>query len=226
MNKTVSYYNFNHSNVYAVFLDAIKAFDHVQYCKLFNELVNHNISPLLLRLLLNMYTKQKLQVRWGNAMSQQHTLCNGVKWGGVLSPILFVVYINGLWGRLKESGIGCYMGNSYVGSMGYADDIKLLCPSLYGMQQMVDMCIDYADEYNIKFNGSKSRMILFKIRQCKDSQRTLIIDGVTIHCSESVSNLGYNVSTNDKDSIAKSAKASFWRSFNLFRSDIGHIYSL
>ncbi len=67
--------------MYAVFLDASKAFDHVQYCKLFNELVNRNISPLVLRLLLNMYTKQKLQLRWGNAMSQQFTVCNGGKAG-------------------------------------------------------------------------------------------------------------------------------------------------
>ncbi len=118
LNETVSYYNFNHTNVYAVFIDASKAFDCVQYCKLFNELVNHNISPLALRTLLNMYTKQKLQVRWGNAMSQQFTVCNRVKQGWVLSPILFAVYIDGLLGRLKERGIGCYMGNSYVGGYG------------------------------------------------------------------------------------------------------------
>ncbi len=139
--------------------------------------------------------------------------------------MLFAVYIDGLLDRLKESGIGCNMGNSYVGYMVYADNIKLLCPSLNGMQQMVDMCVDYADEYNINVNGSKSHMLLFKGRQCKDSQRTLIIDEVTIHCSESVSNLGHNVSTNDKDSIAKSAKTSFWRRFNPFRCDLGHIYS-
>ncbi len=42
--------------MYAVFLDASKAFDRVQYYKLFNELVNRNISPLVLRLLLDMYT--------------------------------------------------------------------------------------------------------------------------------------------------------------------------
>ncbi len=113
-----------------------------------------------------------------------------------------------------------------LGDMGYTDDIKLLCPSLNGMQQMVDMCVDNADEYNIKFNGSRSCMLLFKCRQCKNSQRAVIIDGVTIHCSESVSELEYNVSTNDKDSIAKSAKASVWKNFNLFRSDLGHIYSL
>ncbi len=197
LNETVNYYNFKHTNMYAVFLDASKAFEHVQYCKLFDELVNHNISPLILRLLLNMYTKQQLQVRWRNAMSQQFTVCNTIKQGEVISPIFFAVYIYGLLGRLKESGIGCYMGNSYVGGMGYADDINLLCPSQNGMQQMVDMCVDYADEYNIKFKGSKSCILLFKGRQCKNSQRTLSIDEVTIHCSESVSDLGYNVSISD-----------------------------
>ncbi len=98
-----------------------------------------------------------------------------------------------------------------------------LCPWMVCNKWLI--CIDYADEYNIKFNGSKSRKLLFKGRQCKDSQITLITDRVTIHCSESVSDLGHNVSTKDKDSIVKSSKASFWRSFNLFRSDLGHIYS-
>ncbi len=79
------------------------------------------------------------------------------------SPILFAVYIDGLLGRLKESGIGCYMGNNYVGVMGYADDIKLRCPSLNGMQQMVDKCVDYTDEYNIKFNGSKAACFYLKV---------------------------------------------------------------
>ena len=133
MNETISYYNFNHTNVYAVFLDASKAFDHVQYCKLFNELFKRNMSPFVLRLLLNMYTNQNLLVRWGNSVSNQFTVCNGVKQGGVLSPILFAMYIDGLLVRLKESGIGCCMGNSYVGGMGYADDVKLLCPALSGI---------------------------------------------------------------------------------------------
>ncbi len=168
MNETVSYYNFNRTNVYAVILDASKAFDHVQYCKLFNELVNRNISPLVLRLLLNMYTQQKLQVRWGNTMSQKFTVCNGVKQGMVLSPIIFAVYIDGLFGRLKESGIRCHMGNSYVGGMGYAEGIKFLCPSLKCMQK-IDMCVDYDDGYNI--NSIAVRAACFY----------LTVDNVRIH---------------------------------------------
>ncbi len=41
-------------------LDASKAFDRVKYCKLFNEFLNHNVSPLILRLLSVFYTNQTL----------------------------------------------------------------------------------------------------------------------------------------------------------------------
>ena len=37
-------------------LDASKAFDKVNYCKLFDELLKRDISPIALRILLYMYT--------------------------------------------------------------------------------------------------------------------------------------------------------------------------
>ena len=60
MMETISYYNANGSNVYALMLDASKAFDRVNYCKLFRVLLKRKESPLALRLLLYMYTKPKL----------------------------------------------------------------------------------------------------------------------------------------------------------------------
>ncbi len=50
--ETISYYNFNHTNVYAMFLDATKAFGRVHCGKLFKELCKQQMSPLVTRLLL------------------------------------------------------------------------------------------------------------------------------------------------------------------------------
>ncbi len=61
--ETVNHYNFNKSIVFVLFLDVTKAFDRVRYCKLFKELINRNVSPVVLRLLLDMYISQTLRVK-------------------------------------------------------------------------------------------------------------------------------------------------------------------
>ena len=40
---------------------------------------------------------------------------NGVKQGGVLSPMLFCMYIDDLLKSLAETNVGCYMGSCFVG---------------------------------------------------------------------------------------------------------------
>ena len=38
----------------------------------------------------------------------------------------------------------------------YADDLTLLAPTLSGLQVLIKICERYADEFDIKFNGTKS----------------------------------------------------------------------
>ncbi len=83
----------------------------------------------------------------------------------------------------------------------------------------------YADEYNISCNDIKSRLLLFKGRQCKVTNWDIIANGVLLNMSEIAVHLGHPVCTNDKDCIVTAAKAVFWRSFNLFMSDYSYIYS-
>ena len=83
---TIEYYNENKTDCYLLLLDASKAFDRVEYVKLFKMLKDRNMCPVVLRLLMNMYVNQKIQVRWNNLLSSQHNISNGVKQGGCLSP--------------------------------------------------------------------------------------------------------------------------------------------
>ena len=163
------------SNAFVLMLDASKAFDRVNYCKLFRELLKREMSPLVLRLLLFMYTNQTLRVKWGSVMLESFTVMNEVKQGGVLSPVLFAVYTDGLLLRLQESGFGCHMGGHYACALAYADDITLISPSMTGLRKMSSICEQYASEYDILFNGSKSKLLFFKGRCCNVS--TSMLDG-------------------------------------------------
>ena len=76
--NTVEYYRENDSDCYILLLDASKAFDHVEYVKLFSDLRECKLCPIVLHLLMNMYVNQCLQVRWNSLVSDRFSIANGV----------------------------------------------------------------------------------------------------------------------------------------------------
>ncbi len=61
------------------------------------------------RLLPNMCTNQKLRFRWNSEFSELFSVTNGVKQRGVISPILFCVYMDSLLNELADSSLCCHM---------------------------------------------------------------------------------------------------------------------
>ena len=91
--ETIEFYRSKGSNVHVLLLDASKAFDRVNYIKLFDKLLRKEMCPLTVRLLMNMYLSQKLQVKWNDRLSDKFDVTNGVRQGGILYPLLFSINI-------------------------------------------------------------------------------------------------------------------------------------
>ena len=69
------------------------------------------------------------------------------------------MYIDDLLLALSKSGVGCYIGSNFVGALVYADDIVLIAPTTTAMRKLLSMCGEYAIEYCISFNASKSKCL-------------------------------------------------------------------
>ena len=148
VNETIQYYTEKRGRaVYLLLLDASKAFDKVSYEKLFELLLARNVCPKIVKLLYYMYTHQKCHVRWNNKQSDPFSVSNGVKQGSVISPLLFSIYIDNLFSKLKQLGLGCHVGLTYAGAFGYADDIALVSPSIYGLKKVISICSDVQKFY-------------------------------------------------------------------------------
>jgi len=84
---------------------------------------------------------------------------SGIRQDGILSPVLFNIYVDSLILGLKFSGLGCHIQNLYVECLAYADDVLLLFGSVCLLQKMLNICSDCADELNVRSNVKKSCLL-------------------------------------------------------------------
>ena len=164
LKETINYYTSSKGTVFCTLLDATKAFDRVKYCKLFRCLLQRKLPFVVLRLLLVMYTDHVTRIVWNGIQSRWFGVLNGVKQGGVMSPILFCVYFDDLLNALVEAKVGCFIGNIFVGVLAYADDVVILAPTASAMRRLLKLCEEYAQTYSVLFNGAKSKCVVCESR--------------------------------------------------------------
>ena len=97
------------STVNIAALDITKAFDKINHYKLFLCLMDRFISGNIIKLLANWYLKINTVVKWNNSITISVLLTAGVRQGGILTLILFSVYIDELLTLLNNSKLGCFV---------------------------------------------------------------------------------------------------------------------
>jgi len=152
--KTVDHYIRNGCTVTVCALDISKTFDRVDHYKMFNVLMDRSLSKQFIGLLSGWLAKCFVCVS-GAPHTHAVQILAGVRQGGILSPILFAVYIDPLITELRNVGHGCSLQGDFYGCLLYVDDILLLTHTLRSMQMMLHMCDKFAENFDVNFNSGK-----------------------------------------------------------------------
>ena len=115
----------------------------------------------IVRILAVWYTHQQMRIRWGNGYSPSISVSNGVKQGGILSSILFNVYMNDLSFSLNCSNIGRRTENCFLNHLCYADDLCLISLSPTGTQKLLCVCSKYDIDHSLTYNAKQSLSLCF-----------------------------------------------------------------
>ena len=73
--------------VHVCLLDASRAFDRINFGKLFHVLLDKGLLAIVIRVLLDCYTNQNVYCRWNSILSSNIETVNGVRQGTILSPV-------------------------------------------------------------------------------------------------------------------------------------------
>jgi hypothetical protein len=147
-----------HSRTIIVALDMSKAFDTVDTHILIKKIQNTNIPPTIKKFTANYLKGRKAYTTYQNSKSKQQQFKTGVPQGGVLSPILFNIYMSDI--PTPPIGIKLFT---------YADDITTLSihhdieKAQINLEPYLSKLHNWTIENNLKLNPDKSTSTLFTL---------------------------------------------------------------
>ena len=142
---------------------------------------------------------QQVCIKWGKSVSQYFSIANGVRQGGILSPKLFALYMNGLSGALSLCNAGCHIDDQCMNHLMYADAICVMAPTAIALQRLLDVCYEYGITTDLIYNPLKSVCMVFKPRRFKLYYQTVDIGDECLKYVDTFKYLGFVFSENKKD---------------------------
>ena len=165
LKETVHKYITNEKGkVYCLFVDLSKAFDNVDHFQLGQLLLQRRIPPDIVLFILHYLRNQKARIVWNGEKGNYINIEKGVRQGGILSPMLFKLYIDDILSEICNSGIGCKYGILRMNILAYADDLVILANSQCQLAQLYKILEIRMGERKLLINKNKSKCMIFTKR--------------------------------------------------------------
>ena len=146
---------------FVAFLDVAKAYDRVYRNGLWYKIWKLGLKGKIWRVLKNIYKKVESSVLLGERRTEWFTIEVGLRQGCILSPILFLLFINDLKMVVDKLNRGVFVGDRKVSILFFADDIAILSESKEDLEFMLGHVYVYSTFWRFRFNLDKCGVIIF-----------------------------------------------------------------
>jgi hypothetical protein len=150
---------------YCAFIDFSQAFDSIPHQKLWYRLVTEGVHGKLLIVLRSMYARLKSCVKTPSGLTRLFECLIGTRQGCMISPLLFILYINQLVYMCQQAGNpGLYLNEHFpsVHVIMYADDIAMVNDTVGRLQAGLNTLSEFCQNYGLRVNKTKSKIMVFR----------------------------------------------------------------
>ena len=183
--------NFNLNKVTAVLsLDIEKAFDTVWHSGLVYKLIQHNLPPYLISLCISYLQNRTFQVKVGKELSVKTRVPAGVPQGGLLSPNLFLFYLNDI-PKSSKTSISLFADDTAI----IAESWKANMANKY-LQSHINVLQEYYDKWKIKINPNKTTLVHFTTKSKEKANINVSFNGQIIQEQKELKYLGLTLNKN------------------------------
>ena len=188
--------------LYACFVDFSKAFDSLWRPYILQKLFDKGVGGKFYNIVKNMMSCTEARMRTSKTVTQYFAMTLGIKQGDTLSPTLFNVFIDDL--ATKISNINTHppeLNGVPIPILLYADDVILISEDPMALQTCLDGLQDYCQEWKMKVNLDKTKIMVFENR--KSLSRTFLLGDMVVPKTDRYKYLGVHFSYTGNFNIAQ-----------------------
>ena len=140
-----------------------------------------------------MYAQCSSKVKTQGIESDHFRIGSGVRQGDVLSPLLFIIYMDKC---VRDIGVGYFGEETLI----YADDVVVLADTVEDLQDIASRWLDGLSRNGMKINTRKGKTEVVVISK-NPTQCEIYMEGDKLYQSECYTHLGVNVGGNNLQEV-------------------------
>ena len=221
-------------NLYTAFIDFRKAYDCINSTLLFLKLQSIGIKGLFYENIKHLHESTSYMIKVKGGYLAPITCHLGLLQGGILSPILFNLYIDDIkyiFGKVCDP---INLLNEQISHLLYADDLIIFSKTENGLKQSLRYLEEYCKLWQLDINVKKSKIMIFNSSGKKLKSDRYLLQGHTLEITDSYCYLGIDFTPSgsfrhtQKNLREKAQKAMFplYSVISQFNISISHSLNL